>query len=380
MRANQRNTTSLKFYGIRDKLRDEIKDTLLNINSDTDPKELIRSIGSKILADFETAELLDNYDVYDFLLNYWNEKLQDDVYVIKAGGYEAGREIEYVYAQKKTKNEYGEEIQIDDTSKLKSFDGSLIPREVIEQEYFKSELMLIIEMKDKSMLLEAELEEMREEESGDDGLLVNVLNDKGDGIPKTNLTKRITELESKKTSPVVNDIIKLIELFDLKDTNGMEDIIKANDELLSYELRNKNGSIGKGKLKAALKLATENAIMPELYADEYAALLEYRSKLTEKEEIDKSIKYAQKELDELVIKKYGELSIDEIKYLLFEKKWMKKIEYDITEAIDLVLNNLALKMVLIARRYEQTLGEIERKTTQSREKVKTALERMGYTW
>jgi type I restriction enzyme M protein len=240
--------------------------------------------------------------------------------------------------------------------------------------------MLIIEMKDKSMLLEAELEEMREEESGDDGLLVNVLNDKGDGIPKTNLTKRITELESKKTSPVVNDIIKLIELFDLKDTNGMEDIIKANDELLSYELRNKNGSIGKGKLKAALKLATENAIMPELYADEYAALLEYRSKLTEKEEIDKSIKYAQKELDELVIKKYGELSIDEIKYLLFEKKWMKKIEYDITEAIDLVLNNLALKMVLIARRYEQTLGEIERKTTQSREKVKTALERMGYTW
>jgi type I restriction enzyme M protein len=257
----------------------------------------------------------------------------------------------------------------------------IIPQLVaIEQEYFKSELMLIIEMKDKSMLLEAELEEMREEESGDDGLLVNVLNDKGDGIPKTNLTKRITELESKKTSPVVNDIIKLIELFDLKDTNGMEDIIKANDELLSYELRNKNGSIGKGKLKAALKLATENAIMPELYADEYAALLEYRSKLTEKEEIDKSIKYAQKELDELVIKKYGELSIDEIKYLLFEKKWMKKIEYDITEAIDLVLNNLALKMVLIARRYEQTLGEIERKTTQSREKVKTALERMGYTW
>ena len=83
--------------------RDEIKDTLLNINSDTDPKELIRSIGSKILADFETAELLDNYDVYDFLLNYWNEKLQDDVYVIKAGGYEAGREIEICLSQRKQK-------------------------------------------------------------------------------------------------------------------------------------------------------------------------------------------------------------------------------------------------------------------------------------
>ena len=192
-------------------------------------------------------------------------------------------------------------------------------------------------------------------------MLVNVLNDKGDGIPKTNLTKRITELESKKTSPVVDDITKMLELFDLRDTDGMEEIIKANDELLSYELRNKNGSIGKGKLRAALRLEKENAIMPELYADEYAAFLEYRSKLAEMEEIDKSIKDAQKELDELVINKYGELSIDEIKYLLFEKKWMAKIENDINEAIDLVLNNLALKVELIAKRYEKTLGEIERR-------------------
>ena len=52
--------------------------------------------------------LLDNYDVYDCLLNYWNAKLQDDVYAIKANGYEIGREIEYEYAQKKAKDENGE--------------------------------------------------------------------------------------------------------------------------------------------------------------------------------------------------------------------------------------------------------------------------------
>lgn len=43
--------------------------------------------------------------------------MQDDVYVIKASGYDAGREIEYVYAQKKAKDENGEEIKVDDTSK-----------------------------------------------------------------------------------------------------------------------------------------------------------------------------------------------------------------------------------------------------------------------
>ena len=44
---------------------------------------------------------------------------------------------------------------------------------------------------------------------------------------------------------------------------------------------------------------------------------------------------------------------------------------------DQVLNNLASKVVLIAKRYEHTLGEIEEKTVQLKAKVKSALERMG---
>ena len=59
---------------------------------------------------------------------------------------------------------------------------------------------------------------------------------------------------------------------------------------------------------------------------------------------------------------------------------MAKIENDINEAIDLVLSNLASKVELIAKRYEKTLCELEEKTAKSREKVKAALERMGYKW
>ncbi len=87
---------------------------------------------------------------------------------------------------------------------------------------------------EKSNLLENELDEMREEETGDEGLLVNALNEKGDGIPKTNLNKQIKELESKKTSPVMSDITKLIELFDASNTSEMEKIVKANSELNVY--------------------------------------------------------------------------------------------------------------------------------------------------
>ncbi|WP_313567774.1 N-6 DNA methylase [Acetoanaerobium noterae] len=174
--------------------KDEVRNILLGIQPDTNPKELIRTIAAMLLEAYDTARLLDNYDVYDCLLNYWNIKLQDDVYAIKVNGYEVGREIEYEYAQKKEKDENGETISVADTSKVKSFDGALIPREIIEAVYFADELAVINALMEESATLEAEMDEMRDEESGDEGLLKDVLNDKEDSIPKANLNKRLKEL------------------------------------------------------------------------------------------------------------------------------------------------------------------------------------------
>ena len=360
--------------------RAAVKDILLGISSDTNPKELIRTIAVILLKEYEAARLLDNYDVYDCLLNYWNAKLQDDVYVIKASGYEAGREIEYEYAQKKAKDENGEQITVDDTSKVKSFEGALISREIIEAEYFADELEQINRLVEKSAELEAELDGMREEESGDDGLLKDVLNDKGDSIPKTNLNKRIKELDGKKTSATMDAMSKLVELFESGNTDEMAKILKGMPELEDYDLRGKNGAFGKAKLKAALKATADTAVVPEIYKDEYEALTTYAGKIAEKDEADKQWKKARKELDDKVEGKYGELSVDEIKHLLFDKKWMAKLESDVTIEIEQVVVGLSSKVMLIAKRYEHTLGEIEERTAMSRAAVMSALERMGYKW
>jgi len=360
--------------------RDAVKSILLNINSETNPKQLIRTISSMLLDTYKSALLLDNYDVYDCLMNYWNAKLQDDVYAIKAYGYEAGREIEYEYAQKKVKDENGETVTVDDTSKVKSFDGALIPREIIEMSYFPEDLDAINALTEKSAALEDELDEMREEESGDDGLLKEVLNENGDGIPKANLNKRLKELESKKTSAVMDAMTKLVILFDEGKTDEMEVLISKDPELAEFDIRNKNGTFGKAKLKAAIKLATDSAVVPEIYKEEYDALLAYQAKMMEKEETDKAIKEAQKALDDKVRAKYGELTVEEIKNLLFDMKWMAKLEADIKDEIEQVLNTMSSKVLLIAKRYEHTLGEIEEKVESSRKAVMAALERMGYKW
>ena len=330
--------------------RESVKDILLGIDSKTNPKELIRTTSVMLLHAYEAAKLLDNYDVYDCLMNYWNAKLQDDVYVIKASGYEAGREIEYVYAQKKAKDESGDTITVDDTSKVKSFDGALIPRELIENVYFAEELTAINALLEQSAALESELDEMREEESGDDGL------------------------------EAMSVLAQLVTLFDEGKTAEMETLVKTLPKVEKFDLRNKNGTFGKAKLKAALKTAAGSAAVPEIYQDEYAALKAYAEKSAEKDTVDKELKEARNALDDKVETKYSELSIEEIKHLLFDLKWMEKLETDICDEVEQVLNALSSRVLLIAKRYEHTLGEIEDRTTKSKAAVMAALERMGYKW
>lgn len=360
--------------------KNDVKDIMLNIDSTTDPKVFIRTIAELLLKAYEPAKLLDNYDVYDCLLNYWNTKLQDDVYAIKTNGYNVAREIDYEYAQKKKKDESGETVTVDDTTKIKSFEGALIPKEIIESVYFGEEIKALNDLAEQSSTIDADLDDMREEESGDEGLLKDVLNEKGDGIPKANLNKRIKELEAKKTSLVLDAMLKLIDLFEEGETEKMETLLLEMPELSKFNIRNKNGTFGKAKLKSALKVASESASVPDIYQDEYNILINYSNKLSAMDALNKTYKDARKELDDKLVSKYTELSEEEIKHLLFDLKWMSKLSSDIYNEIEQVLNSLSEQVILIAKRYEHTLSEIEDKTAKSREAVIIALERMGYKW
>lgn len=53
--------------------KDDVRSILLDLTSGTNPKALIRDISGRILATYHDSRLLDRYDVYDCLLNYWNE-------------------------------------------------------------------------------------------------------------------------------------------------------------------------------------------------------------------------------------------------------------------------------------------------------------------
>lgn len=58
-----------------------------NFAQDGHPKALIESIAEDLLATFRAAPLLDAYDVYQHLMDYWAATMQDDCYLIAADGW-----------------------------------------------------------------------------------------------------------------------------------------------------------------------------------------------------------------------------------------------------------------------------------------------------
>jgi type I restriction enzyme M protein len=63
---------------------------LKGFGQDGRPKALIEAIAEDLLATFRAAPLLDAYDVYQHLMDYWAETMQDDCYLIADDGWKAG--------------------------------------------------------------------------------------------------------------------------------------------------------------------------------------------------------------------------------------------------------------------------------------------------
>ena len=51
------------------------------------PKALIETLSEDLLETFRKARLLDAYDVYQHLMDYWTETMQDDVYMLVSDGW-----------------------------------------------------------------------------------------------------------------------------------------------------------------------------------------------------------------------------------------------------------------------------------------------------
>jgi type I restriction enzyme M protein len=130
---------------------------LTGIKKGDRPKALIETISESLLETFrssqQVATLIDPYGVYQHLMDYWAETMQDDAWMIASDGWTA---------------------MLD-----RKPNTDLIPPVLIVVRYFAAQQALIEQLEADRDAIGRQMEEMDEEHGGEDGLLADAKTDKG---------------------------------------------------------------------------------------------------------------------------------------------------------------------------------------------------------
>jgi len=137
--------------------------------------------------------------------------------------------------------------------------------------------------------------------------------------------------------------------------------------------------------KDAVDAKAVNAKIKELKktdpkSEELVILCEYADLATKVKEYTRLVKELNAALDEACKAKYAELTIDEIKELLVNRKWYYTIFEGIKALYVTTSHEIAGRIAELAERYEDTLPSLENDVASYEAKVKAHLERMGFVW
>ena len=176
---------------------------LKRLEIDTKPKDIIRALAEDLLTRFAGLPLLDPYDVYQRLMDYWDEVMQDDVYLIATDGWGEAAKPRGIVEDKDKKFKETPDLTI----KRRKYKMDLIPPGLIVARYFADEQAAIEELQAKQEDATRELEELIEEHTGEEGLLEDAVNDKGK-VTKGGVMERLKAIRYEKESDEEHDALK----------------------------------------------------------------------------------------------------------------------------------------------------------------------------
>jgi type I restriction enzyme M protein len=281
------------------------------------PKALIETIAENLLATFRAAPLLDAYDIYQHLMDYWADSMQDDCYLIADDGWKAGAQPREIL---KVKNKDGKLVwpEAHDYNKGKRrFKSDLVPTRILIACYFVSEQQAIEAVEAELAAIEQQLDEQKEEQGSEEGLLGEVIEGEGD---KQKITAKA--------------------------------------------------------LKARLKEIGKD---PE-FADEREVLEDYAALLDKQADAKGRIRAVQEDLDEKLDDKYQKLTEDEIKTLVIDNKWLATLDAAFQGELDRVSQTLTGRIRQLAERYAAPLPQLTDEVASLATRVDGHLKMMGAVW
>jgi type I restriction enzyme M protein len=275
--------------------REATRPRLTSFDKDGQPKALIETIAEDLLAAFRQAPLLDAYDVYQHLMDYWVETMQDDCYLIAAEGWVKGAQPREIVQVKNNENKLTWPEPHDYLKGRRRFKSDLVPAPILVARYFAAERDAIEAHNELLAALEQQLDEMRDENSGEEGLLAEVIEGDGD----------------------------------------------------------------KQKIAAkAVKTRLKEIGQEPVYAEERAALESYAALLDQQTDTKAKRKVAQEDLDKKIDAKYPKLGEADIKTLVVDDKWMASLSLVVQSELERVSQTLKGRIRELAERYATPLPKL----------------------
>lgn len=177
------------------------------------PKQFIHAVSESLLAAYAKAPLLDAYTIYQHLMDYWTQVMQDDAYLLSADGWMA------VPTRIVETNKKG-------VRKDKGWTCDLVPKSLIVARYFAADQQALDAARAELDNASSALEALEEEHGGEDGVFASL-----DKLNAAEVKRRIKDIGKSKDD--AEELAALKQWSTLSDQEAeLKNQVKALDAAL----------------------------------------------------------------------------------------------------------------------------------------------------
>lgn len=364
------------------------------------PKQIITEVSEHLLKAYEEKPLVDNYDIYQHLLSYWNEAMQDDLYIISYDGWKA--------ETYRIRKENSKKKMVD-----KGWACDLIPKELVINRFFETEKVEIENLNAELENTVSQYQELEEEHGAEEGALEGV-------SKKTDAKENLDEFTDLALSKYFPDLHQQQEQLNEQLTESIAQLNEQSGNWVFDGLKNAKGKLTKTAISKAYSAMDENAenaktlkqwldtnqnitdtkkalkaiaekveqsIQAKIHEDktqeyifELTIIQQYIDLRDAESDLKKQIKEKEQALDDKLYAKYPELTEAEIKELLINDKWLATIRTAIGTEIDQISQRLTNRIKELAERYDTPLPITNQLVADLESTVNAHLEKMGFSW
>ena len=303
------------------------------------PKALIRDLSEDLLHRFAGLPLLDRYGVYQCLMDYWDEVMQDDVYLVVTEGWGAGKQIR--------RAEKGEDPEFSRKQgrKTHKYVGTMIPTPLLITRFFSEQQASLDRLGEALAGASKDKAEFEEIHTADDGGLSGL--EGKNGVTKGNVNTRVGDLK-----------VAALQAY----STGTPEFVRAK-AITKTKFGTRRWEPG---------LLDEEGLFAEL-----DVLHEWLQYSIAESELRKELKSRTDRLLEQVETRYQGLTDSEIWTLVVDDKWVASVEGAIGRVVERLTGGLVDRVRVLEERYARPLPEVERRVEDYGARVEGHLRRMG---